>query len=40
MLSVLAPEEKHSVMLDDRAKIEVRNDEEEDDLYNIKNFSI
>jgi ParB family transcriptional regulator, chromosome partitioning protein len=40
ILSVLAPEEKESVLLDDRTKGEVKVQEEEDDLYNIKNFSL
>ena len=39
-LEVLAPEEKIGDMLDDRTKAETRNTEEEDDLYNIKNFSL
>jgi ParB family transcriptional regulator, chromosome partitioning protein len=39
-LDVLAPEEKIGDMLDDRTKTETRNTEEEDDLYNIKNFSL
>jgi ParB family transcriptional regulator, chromosome partitioning protein len=39
-LDVLAPEEKMGHMLDDRTKTETRNTEEEDDLYNIKNFSL
>jgi hypothetical protein len=39
-LDVLAPEEKIGDMLDDRTKTETRDTEEEDDLYNIKNFSL
>jgi ParB family chromosome partitioning protein len=35
-----APEEKQADYLDDRTKVEVRMDENEDDLYNIKNFSL
>jgi hypothetical protein len=33
-------EEKMSDILDDRSKSEVRNDEQEEDLYNLKNFSL
>lgn len=40
MLSVLAPEEKHSDILDDRTKEEQEDDLEEEDIYNIKNFSL
>lgn len=39
-LDVLAPEEKIGDMLDDRTKTETKDTEEEDDLYNIKNFSL
>ena len=35
-----APEEKDSDLLDDRTKSETRSDEEDTDLYNIKNFSL
>jgi ParB family transcriptional regulator, chromosome partitioning protein len=40
MLEVLAPEEKIADMLDDRTKSEARASDEDDDLYNIKNFSL
>lgn len=40
MLEVLAPEEKIADMLDDRTKSETCASDEDDDLYNIKNFSL
>lgn len=39
-LEVLAPEEKIGMMLDDRTKVEQTSADEDEDLYNIKNFSL
>ena len=40
LLDASAPEEKAGSLLDDRTKTETRAEEESDDLYNIKNFSL
>jgi ParB family transcriptional regulator, chromosome partitioning protein len=40
VLNVFAPEERMADILDDRTKQEVKDAEEDDDIYNIKNFSL